>query len=112
MAQEQFIRTQRRGGLPLFAGYLSLALVNMGLAEQKGRSKWKYGFFSLFGGPLVTAFIVFAEPLPYKMIHTTTTTETIRTVQEHNFNKDQPQAQQATTTALPQVSQPPALPSK
>ena len=81
----------------------------MGLAEQKGRSKWKYGFFSLFGGPLVTAYIVFADPLPYKLKFTTTTTETIRTtVQEHNINNDQP------TQPLTQLTpaQPPVLPSK
>jgi bacteriorhodopsin len=39
-------------------GWGSLALVNAGLAETKGRSRWYWFLFSLFLGPLATLFIV------------------------------------------------------
>lgn len=38
--------------------WIALALVNAGLAEQKGRSRWNWFFVSLFLGPLATACIV------------------------------------------------------
>jgi bacteriorhodopsin len=42
----------------LGAWWASLALVNAGLAQTKGRSRWYWFLFSLFLGPLATLFIV------------------------------------------------------
>ncbi|NEN05798.1 hypothetical protein G3T36_07920 [Diaminobutyricibacter tongyongensis] len=39
-------------------GWLALALVNAGLAEQKNRSRWSWFVISLLIGPLATAIIV------------------------------------------------------
>ncbi|WP_345763237.1 hypothetical protein [Diaminobutyricibacter sp. McL0608] len=39
-------------------GWLALALVNAGLAEQKNRSRWNWFVISLLIGPLATAMIV------------------------------------------------------
>jgi hypothetical protein len=39
-------------------GWLSLALVNAGLAQNKGRSAWYWFLFSIFIGPLATFLIV------------------------------------------------------
>ena len=39
-------------------GWLALALVNAGLAEQKGRSRWIWFLVSLLLGPIATFFIV------------------------------------------------------
>lgn len=43
--------------------WASLALVNAGLAQTKGRSRWYWFLFSLFLGPLATLFIVVWPPL-------------------------------------------------
>lgn len=40
------------------AWWASLALVNAGLAQTKGRSRWNWFLGSLFLGPLATFFIV------------------------------------------------------
>lgn len=42
--------------------WAALALVNAGLAETKGRSRWYWFLFSLFLGPLATLFIVVWQP--------------------------------------------------
>jgi bacteriorhodopsin len=42
--------------------WLSLALVNAGLAQTKGRSRWYWFLFSVFLGPLATFFIVVWPP--------------------------------------------------
>ena len=42
--------------------WVSLALVNAGLAETKGRSRWYWFLFSLFLGPLATFLIVAWPP--------------------------------------------------
>jgi len=39
-------------------GWLTLALVNAGLAEQKNRSRWTWFLVSLILGPIATFFIV------------------------------------------------------
>ncbi len=39
-------------------GWLALALVNAGLAEQKNRSRWSWFVISLLIGPFATAIIV------------------------------------------------------
>merc|ERR1711918_27357 len=41
------------------SAWLTLSMINMNIAEQKGRGKWRYGFLSLFTGPLTTAFLTF-----------------------------------------------------
>jgi hypothetical protein len=46
----------------LGAWWASLALVNAGLAQTKGRSRWYWFLFSLFLGPLATLFIVVWPP--------------------------------------------------
>ena len=43
--------------------WASLALVNAGLAQTKGRSRWYWFLFSLFLGPLATLFIIVWPPL-------------------------------------------------
>jgi bacteriorhodopsin len=47
----------------LGAWWASLALINAGLAQTKGRSRWYWFLFSLFLGPLATLFIVVWPPL-------------------------------------------------
>ena len=42
--------------------WASLALINAGLAQTKGRSRWYWFLFSLFLGPLATFFIVVWPP--------------------------------------------------
>jgi bacteriorhodopsin len=42
--------------------WISLALVNAGLAQTKGRSRWYWFLFSLFLGPLATLLIVVWAP--------------------------------------------------
>lgn len=42
--------------------WVSLALVNAGLAQAKGRSRWYWFLFSLLLGPLATFFIVVWPP--------------------------------------------------
>merc|ERR1712130_45166 len=41
------------------SAWLTLSMINMNIAEQKGRGKWRYGLLSLFTGPLTTAFLTF-----------------------------------------------------
>ncbi|GAA1318698.1 hypothetical protein ACFSWE_07030 [Leucobacter albus] len=38
--------------------WITLALVNAGLAEQKNRSRWAWFLLSLFFGPFATFYIV------------------------------------------------------
>jgi hypothetical protein len=45
-------------------GWVTLALVNAGLAEQKGRSRWTWFLVSLLLGPIATLFIVTWERVP------------------------------------------------
>lgn len=41
-----------------YAGWLTLALINTGLAQSKGHSGFRWFFLSLFGGPVATLFVV------------------------------------------------------
>ena len=43
--------------------WASLTLINAGLAETKGRSRWNWFLLSLFLGPLATLLIVVWPPL-------------------------------------------------
>ena len=43
--------------------WLTLAMINMSIAESKGRGKFRWGFTSLAFGPLVTAFLSFSKPI-------------------------------------------------
>ncbi|MGV8885712.1 MAG: hypothetical protein ACOH1T_09035 [Microbacteriaceae bacterium] len=43
--------------------WFALALVNAGLAENKGRGRWVWFALSLFIGPLATAMIVVWAPV-------------------------------------------------
>jgi hypothetical protein len=45
-------------------GWLALALVNAGLAEQKNRSRLSWFLLSLLIGPIATLLIVVWEPAP------------------------------------------------
>jgi uncharacterized protein (DUF983 family) len=45
-------------------GWVALALINAGLAEQKNRTRLGWFLGSLFVGPLATAYIVIAAPAP------------------------------------------------
>ena len=49
-------------------GWLALALVNAGLAEQKNRSRFTWFFVSLFIGPLATFLIVVWQRAPVDAI--------------------------------------------
>jgi hypothetical protein len=49
-------------------GWLALALVNAGLAEQKGRSRWTWFVVSLMLGPIATFFIVTWERVPERPV--------------------------------------------
>ena len=49
-------------------GWLTLALVNAGLAEQKNRSRLTWFFVSLFIGPLATFLIVVWQRAPVDAI--------------------------------------------
>ncbi len=44
-------------------GWFTLALINAGLAQGKGRSGLAWWFASLFLGPLATLLIVLLEPV-------------------------------------------------
>lgn len=44
------------------ASWFTLAMINMSIAESKGRGKFIWGFTSLAFGPFVTAFLSFSEP--------------------------------------------------
>ncbi|MFT7710596.1 hypothetical protein ACMT9Y_06525 [Clavibacter tessellarius] len=50
------------------SGWLVLALVNAGLAEQKGRSRWTWFLVSLLLGPIATFFIVTWERAPARPV--------------------------------------------
>ena len=50
------------------SGWLVLALVNAGLAEQKGRSRWTWFLVSLLLGPIATFFIVTWEGAPARPV--------------------------------------------
>ncbi|WP_414171293.1 hypothetical protein [Clavibacter tessellarius] len=52
------------------SGWLVLALVNAGLAEQKGRSRWTWFLVSLLLGPIATFFIVTWERAPARPVGT------------------------------------------
>lgn len=47
-------------------GWFTLALINAGLAQGKGRSGFAWWFLSLFLGPIATLFVVLLEPLKPK----------------------------------------------
>jgi hypothetical protein len=49
-------------------GWLALALVNAGLAEQKDRSRWTWFVVSLLLGPIATFFIVTWERAPERPV--------------------------------------------
>jgi hypothetical protein len=50
-----------------YVGWFTLALVNAGLAQGKGRSGLNWGLASLLLGPLATLLLVaFFEPLPHQ----------------------------------------------
>ncbi|NJP30153.1 hypothetical protein FLW53_39390 [Microbispora sp. SCL1-1] len=44
-------------------GWLTLSLINAGLAQGKGRSGLNWWLLSLFLGPIATFLIVFLDPL-------------------------------------------------
>ncbi|HEV2987310.1 MAG TPA: hypothetical protein VG759_02625 [Candidatus Angelobacter sp.] len=44
-------------------GWFTLALINAGLAQSKGRSRLRWWFASLFFGPICTFLVVIWEPL-------------------------------------------------
>jgi bacteriorhodopsin len=56
--------------------WASLALVNAGLAQTKGRSRWYWFLLSLFLGPLATFFIVVWPPRTETKKATDTRTKT------------------------------------
>ncbi|HET8943040.1 MAG TPA: hypothetical protein VFN13_13750 [Rudaea sp.] len=43
-------------------GWITLALINAGLAQGKGRSGLNWGLISLLLGPIATFFVVAIEP--------------------------------------------------
>jgi hypothetical protein len=47
-----------------FVGWGTLALINAGLAQGKGRSGLNWFFLSIFLGPLATFLVVVMEKLP------------------------------------------------
>ena len=47
-----------------FVGWGTLALINAGLAQGKGRSGLNWFLLSIFLGPIATFFIVVMEKLP------------------------------------------------
>jgi hypothetical protein len=52
------------------SGWVTLALVNAGLAEQKGRSRWNWFLVSIVLGPIATFFIVTWERVPARPVAT------------------------------------------
>jgi hypothetical protein len=46
--------------------WLPLALINAGLAESKGRSRWNWFLYSLILGPIATFLVVTWERGPLK----------------------------------------------
>jgi hypothetical protein len=59
--------------------WASLALVNAGLAQTKGRSRWYWFLLSLLLGPLATFFIVVWPPRTETKKATDTSTKTAGT---------------------------------
>jgi hypothetical protein len=59
--------------------WASLALVNAGLAQTKGRSRWYWFLLSLALGPLATFFIVVWPPRTETKKATDTSTKTAGT---------------------------------
>jgi hypothetical protein len=59
--------------------WASLALVNAGLAQTKGRSRWYWFVWSLLLGPLATFLIVVWEPRTETKTATDTGTKTAGT---------------------------------
>ena len=49
--------------VPMGLFWITLALINAGLAEQKDRSRWNWFLLSLLLGPIATWYIV-ATPKP------------------------------------------------
>ncbi|MGA2052796.1 MAG: hypothetical protein ABSH19_05735 [Opitutales bacterium] len=49
-----------------FVGWFTLALINAGLAQSKGRSGLNWWLLSLLLGPIGTFLIVVTDPLPPK----------------------------------------------
>ncbi|WP_377268661.1 hypothetical protein [Peterkaempfera sp. SMS 1(5)a] len=47
-------------------GWFTLALINAGLGQSKGRSAWPGFLLSLFLGPIATLLILNWDPLPKK----------------------------------------------
>jgi len=47
-------------------GWFTLALINAGLAESKGRPKLGWWLASIFVGPIATLLIVVLDPIPTK----------------------------------------------
>lgn len=52
--------------IPYGIGWGTLALINAGLAQTKGRSGLLWWLFSLFLGPVATFLIVVLPPAPKK----------------------------------------------
>lgn len=53
--------------VPVGVFWISLALINAGLAEQKGRSKWNWFLLSVVFGPIATAAVVlYGPPEPHQ----------------------------------------------
>lgn len=46
-----------------FVGWGTLALINAGLAQSKGRSGFSWFLLSIFLGPIATFFIVVLDPV-------------------------------------------------
>ena len=63
--------------VPIGFFIFSIALVNAGLAEQKGRSRWIWFLLSLILGPLATAIIVI-WPSPQRSSSPTSASATSR----------------------------------
>ncbi len=49
---------------PYALGWGTLALINAGLAQSKGRSPLSWFLLSLLLGPIATLLVVLLEPLP------------------------------------------------
>jgi hypothetical protein len=53
----------KSGGSGFFVGWGTLALINAGLAQGKGRSGLNWFLLSLLLGPIATLLIVVLEPI-------------------------------------------------
>ena len=65
------------------SAWLTLAMINVNIAEQKGRGKVRWGLMSLISGPLATGFLTFSTSYAYLSGNPTTPTP-------QTFTKDQP----------------------